>query len=377
MDFVIATAIREKRYVNIHEAMVAEYVGMTYRIYFDTNECDVIHGWNGNRCAGNIELYLIPKGYLPKLTIDGNIYHYIDRKSHDTNMMLVVADSKDVFDAWVWYQHHKNDKPPSTIIRDVYSWSLNCDRWYVSGTYRSTSIESIVGLDGTYHDILSDIDILLNKRDIINSLDMTPSCNYLLESRPGMGKTSLIRAICTYLNVPMHTVTAKAMMQCDPSLLLSSPGKSKVSVVLFEDFDRYLKISKEEQMESILNTLDGVADMPITVRFFTTNSSIDSPKLEAFMSRMRRHIIMEKHNIDAYAHSINIVFPSMDDDQKKHVGTLFSNADITMRVANQILCASMVYQKPLAYIEKAISNIHLVKPSKTIVAKRDDDDDDD
>lgn len=375
MDSIIRAAIKDSRYVNVHNAIIVTNVGQPYRIHFDSAMASTIYGWNGKVCSGNIELHLMPTGYAPDLTIEDVQYRYIDYKISNTNLMLVVADSKDVFDSWMWYQLHKNDKPPSTIIRDVYSWSLNCDRWYVSGTYRSTSIESIVGLDGTYHDILSDIDILLNKRDIINSLDMTPSCNYLLESRPGMGKTSLIRAICTYLNVPMHTVTAKSMMQCDPSLLLSSPGKSKVSVVLFEDFDRYLKISKEEQMESILNTLDGVADMPITVRFFTTNSSIDSPKLEAFMSRMRRHIIMEKHNIDAYAHSINIVFPSMDDDQKKHVGTLFSNADITMRVANQILCASMVYQKPLAYIEKAISNIHLVKPSKTIVAKRDDDDD--
>lgn len=373
LDKIISAAIDAGHYVNVHNAMNGYQSSHNYSITFDSNLCSKMLGWKGIVCSGNISLYPFPDGYMPDLCIDGDAYHCMMHRNDNIRMMLVVADSKDLFDAWKWYQMHKDDKDPNPLVRDIYSWSMNYDHWYVSGKYRSTTIGSVVGLEHEYVDIMHDIDILLNKRDIINSLDMTPSCNYLLESRPGMGKTSLIRAICTTLNVPMYTVTATAMARTDPSILLASPGDTRISVILFEDFDRYLATSKEEQMASILNTMDGVTDMPVTVRFFTTNSSIGGQKLEAFMSRMRRHIILERHCIHAYKHSIDIIFPSMDDKDKKHVMDLFFGASLTMRVANQILCASMVYKYPLEYIKDTVRNIHLITPSRTMSVKCDDD----
>lgn len=224
---------------------------------------------------------------------------------------------------------------------------------------------------------MKDVQILTEGRSIIDSLDMTPSCNYLLESRPGMGKTSLIRAICTTLNVPMHTITASSMKNSNPeSILGSTKDGDMISVYVFEDFDRYLESSKEEQMASILNALDGVANTPISLRFFTANRSIRGKRMEAFLSRIRRHIILDHHRPDAYDHSINIVFPAMDQTSKAQVRDLFLGADLTMRVANHILCASMVYDQPMDYIKKTIQDsVCMQYPLKSIHASHPDQDD--
>lgn len=80
-------------------------------------------------------------------------------------------------------------------------------------------------------------------------------------------------------------------------------------------------------MASILNALDGVAEMPMSIRFFTTNRSIQGERMEVFLSRIR---------------SINTVFPTMDQASKDHIKALFIGSDITMRVANQILCSTIL-----------------------------------
>lgn len=182
-----------------------------------------------------------------------------------------------------------------------------------------------------------------------------------------MGKTSLIRAVCTALNVGMHIIDVDAMMSSNPEeIFQKTTNSNKISVYLFEDFDRYLDTAKDEQMAGLLNALDGVETMPSSIRFFTANSHISGEKMEAFLSRMRRNITLPSHNLDAYLRSIRTVFPSLNQEEQDQIAHLFSVKDITMRVANQILCAAMIYDEPTNYILTAISDTSRTQPTKII-----------
>jgi hypothetical protein len=65
-------------------------------------------------------------------------------------------------------------------------------------------------------------------------------------------------------------------------------------------------------MASLLNALDGVENMPPSIRIFTANTEISSEKLEAFLSRMRRKYTIDKHPVAAYERSISIIYPQLE-----------------------------------------------------------------
>ncbi len=392
MQDIIDQAIAQRKYVNVHrvKSYMKGYNCITgsrnpTKIEFDASVCRQVFQWNEEVCDGSskgeIWLYRFPNGYMPTIHIDRDEYAFNAPPSMDRGKdkhVLVVADSYALFKAWSWYSIHKDDLPPSNVIRDVYHWDPDYGSWRHRGVYRDSNINSIVGLQDAYDHIMKDVTMLLNRKDIIGALDIAPSCNYLLESRPGMGKTSLIRALCTKLNVSMHVITADTMKKSNPERIFSTTidRNHSPSIYLFEDFDRYLDGSKEEQMASILNAMDGVADMPISIRFFTANTSIEGPKMEAFLSRIRRRIALKEHVVQAYERSINIVFPSMDQTSKDTIRNLFHENNITMRVANHILCSVMVDLEPLECIIKAVGDRNITCPRKILSRVINESDDD-
>lgn len=211
--------------------------------------------------------------------------------------------------------------------------------------------EIILALAATliYLAILSDTELLTTRSDILEKLGLSPSINYLIGSAPGMGKTSLIKCIATTLNVDIHVIDHKAITSSDPSLIFgSSRSRDNINVYIFEDFDRYLKSSKSEQMASLLNALDGVEKMPPSLRFFTTNSKIVGEEFKAFYTRMRRIINFTNHSDEAYSRSINIVLGSIPYGEQ--LIQSFRDNSISMREANQLLVSSLLQDNPLQYI---------------------------
>lgn len=386
LSSAIEESIIQGKYVEVVDTVDKQGISIVSRcksISFDSKVCATVPTWSEKDCksdvSGKIYMMIFPKGYVPEIKLDDTVFKY-KHPYHDSppSLMLIISDTKALYDAWQWYRVHKDDKVPSQKIRDIYKWIPSYGNWHHAGTYRDTHISCIVGMEKVYESILKDIDMLQKRRDIIDKLGMTPSLGYLLISKPGMGKTSIIRAICTHLNIPMHTVTHDALKGFSPENIFSKAkgrtSKESISAYLFEDFDRYLNTAGEEQMASLLNALDGVENMPVSIRFFTSNSFISGKKMEAFLSRMRRTIIIPMHEKDAYIRSIRIVFPSMDEKGVQDITTLFYEKGITMRIANHILCASMISDNPLESISQlmAIGFEHQGKGKKISIENKDD-----
>lgn len=328
---------------------------------FDAKVCSLVPTWTKKMCrddiSGEICFIAFPSNYMPDLVLDGVKFEYYPPYNDTIYGMLVISDTKDLYDSYRWYQEHQYDLATPTKIRSIFKWSSSHSEWNHTGSYRDTDISTIVGLESIYRSILKDIDLIQNRKDLLDKLGMIPSLNYCLYSRPGMGKTSLIRCVCTHLNAPIHLITHNALKSHSPEKVFSMSKGNALSVYVFEDFDRYLDTAGEEQMASLLNALDGVENMPSSIRFFTSNTVITGKKMEAFLSRMRRNISLPSHGSEAYMRSINIVFPEMEQEGKNKILEYFHRLQYTMRVANQILCASMISDNPIQSI------LHSEKPS--------------
>lgn len=361
MDKLITDAIQGGKYVVIDDAPLKSMtlLDAPITVEFDASVCKSVYCWSTDQCScttrGKIEFHIFPQGYMPELSINGVIHRYHYRKVL-TRKQLIIADSEDLYQSYKWYMTYKDSKPPSDTRRKVYKWNSSYGNWCKSGTYRDTTVDCIVGLEEVYNAILQDVQILTSKKDMLSTLGMSSSVNVLLESKPGMGKTSLIRALATTLNEHIHTITSSAINSTTPDVIFKQHCKSgSISIYVFEDFDRYLNTVGQEQMASLLNALDGVENMPPSLRIFTANTHINGKKMEAFLSRMRRRVSIDEHPHAAYRRSISIIFPEKDKKLMETLVLFFSQRKFTMRQVNNLLCASIVYDDPVSYIMNSVT----------------------
>lgn len=352
---------------------------------FDSSVCRTIPTWKEGDCRidvkGRIEHHIFLDGYVPELEISGTkfTYHHDSVDGSPPQLMFTISDSEDLFDAYEWWRQHKNDKPAEKENRFVFKYDDRYRQWVNSGTYRDTSIESVVGLEDTYRALLADIQLLTDRREMIEKLGMSPSVNALLISKPGMGKTSLIRALATTLNVHIHTISSDALVASSPDKIFSTYARhdGRLIMYVFEDFDRYLSSMGTKQMASLLNAIDGVENMPMSLRIFTSNSTIEGTELEAFLSRMRRTITIGMHPRAAYERSIRIVFPEKAENELyvRELCDFFLRNGLTMRQTNNLLCASVVYPDPLEYIlSRNVSGLSVLSAVRPEQMEDDDDD---
>jgi hypothetical protein len=177
------------------------------------------------------------------------------------------------------------------IVNPVYRYSSQCG-WCMVDTYSTKDAEKdIFGYDHYITTIAKDISNHTKYNDFLKSLGEMRSINYLLYGPPGTGKTSLIKAIaskigCAVFIVNTTEVSVKSLRNVlTPNVSIQTPCKLKL--LLFEDFDRFLKMEGiDGVMSQILNTLDGFDDRGDVVRFFTANNQEAIFAVDALINRM-------------------------------------------------------------------------------------------
>lgn len=154
-------------------------------------------------------------------------------------------------------------------------------QWSPSGTFPFRSKDNFVGYQHYLEKICKDIGIYQKHQLFLRSIGESKSINYLLYGPPGTGKTSLIFTLASIFNYPVYVMNSMSK-----AYSVLTPVTHGISILLFEDFDRYLSDSDKTNMSDILNSLDGVNDHEGVVRFFTGNNCEAIFENKALINRM-------------------------------------------------------------------------------------------
>ena len=182
--------------------------------------------------------------------------------------------------------------------------------WVSLADIKKRDLKTVILNQSLKESILNDISSFIDDEEWYSDKGIPYKQCFLLHGKPGTGKTSLIKAIASYLNKNIYVINLSEMS--DKSLFTAINSVPKNNIILIEDFDTNSSVKKrsfgqrsqqsptidapveateniESQIQSIkdfsfmtmtglLNTLDGIVSLDNTLLFLTTNhiENIDS-----------------------------------------------------------------------------------------------------
>jgi hypothetical protein len=255
--------------------------------------------------TNNIEEYFKPDDTLGDGSgriFSSNIksgYHELAKHSiwvnnqYKQGYMMFHTKTREDWLSFVKFIDDENAKKPvkPIIPTSIYKYNVLHNNWHVDTTYQFKGKNDLVGYDHYLAKINKDVDNYIKYSDFLREIGETKSINNLLYGVPGVGKSTLVRTFCSQRGYPMFIINPSTFAytpfhitnMLNPIINL----QGKYTVLLFEDFDRFLEDSSiTNNMSQILNSLSGVEERDGIIRFFTGNNAEKIFQNEALLNRM-------------------------------------------------------------------------------------------
>ena len=168
---------------------------------------------------------------------------------------------------------YNNEKKIGSVT--CYIWD---DYWEVLNKKKNRPIESLCFSDNMHIDLLRDIKDFLSfeTEQEYNNFGIPYKMNILLEGYPGTGKSSLIYALASDLEMNVATITFDSELT-DRQFVKAVKRVPKNTIIMIEDIDAAFKDRTEKgdhialTFSSLLNTLDGNCSVDKQIIIMTTN----------------------------------------------------------------------------------------------------------
>lgn len=182
-----------------------------------------------------------------------------------------------IADSLHFYNEHILNKVKVDNKLNLYLWDTNY--WDSITKKNKRPISTVCYKDNIHLDLLKDIKHFLSDEEEKEYLEygIPYKFNVLLEGYPGTGKTSLVLAIASELDLNIATITFDHEMtdKCFFKALTIIP---KDTILLLEDIDVLFKERKDNDtgksaltFSGLLNNLDGIGSIDRLIVFMTTN----------------------------------------------------------------------------------------------------------
>jgi hypothetical protein len=211
---------------------------------------------------------------LPPCIVDKdvlNVYSLMELSGNDEHVLkeFIMAAR----------EHYLNivlDKKKDPCKVTVFVWD---DYWDVLHKHPERSLDTIYLDDNIKETIVEKIKNFINPEteEIYKTFGIPYKMNILLEGYPGTGKTSIIYAIASYLNLNVAILNFDREMT-DYKFMRALRRIPENTVLILEDIDVLFKERKENDSSAssltfsgVLNCLDGIASSYKQIVFMTTN----------------------------------------------------------------------------------------------------------
>jgi AAA+ superfamily predicted ATPase len=274
------------------------------KCYVESEFVTLVQNYCNHNFIGNI---VTPNG-CPYIL---NGYNKVD----DTDIWVINQEKQGYY--YLWFKTRSDAKMLYNYVYDIKNSKQNAVKnpiykftkngWQLLNIYSGRKVEDLIGYKSYLDTINKD---LLNYTKYLNFLkeigEGHRTLNYLLYGPPGTGKTTIIRTLATMHNLPIYIVNPTLMDNVSASAVLNPKvSNSNTSrIVLFEDFDRYLKEGKYS-MSEILNELDGIESTEGCIRFFSCNDVKEIYKHDALINRMSAKFEFYYPTIEDFKNKLN------------------------------------------------------------------------
>ena len=166
--------------------------------------------------------------------------------------------------------NYKSDKVTCRVMKKGY--------WSELSSLPKRKIDSVILDKDNLEHILQDLNKFIDSEDEYLEKGIPYKRNYLLEGLPGTGKTSLIFAMASELDMDLCVINFSHVLD-DINFMDAVSNMNDKSILVLEDIDCVFGDRKSELTKSgitfagILNVLDGIGRKHKLITFMTTNYS--------------------------------------------------------------------------------------------------------
>jgi chaperone BCS1 len=220
----------------------------------------------------NIDVDIEKLGPLPtenEISVYSNMYLYTPDEHKDI-LMDFIKNAK------AYYITNVLDKKKEVNKVTVYIWE---DYWDVLHKHPQRNLETIYLKDDIKEQLVDKIENFIKPEteELYNKFGIPYKINILLEGYPGTGKTSIIYAIASYLELSVAILNFDKDMT-DIKFMRALRRLPEKTILILEDIDVLFRERKENDTHTsvltfsgLLNCLDGIASSYKQMVFMTTN----------------------------------------------------------------------------------------------------------
>ena len=232
------------------------------------NEVDILLSFGNykfNFCDKTIEI-IYKEENTPK-ALEHTIEYY--------KRLTIIAEDEEILKKFVSKAIDKDEDLFSIDTTDIYT-TTECGDWYKYNKIPARNLNSIYLEDEIKNKIINDLDTFKKSESEYNKFGIPYKRTYLLTGAPGMGKTSLVKAICAKYSYSLSILSISKNFD-NASLMYALKDLNENTILLLEDIDSLFEkrhVSDQTPLltfSNLINILDGVLYRHGIIVFMTTN----------------------------------------------------------------------------------------------------------